>query len=466
MLLNRKLVDLERRQDGRRFLMVEAPVRHGKSEIGSRFFPAWYLGKNPDHRYIQTGADNELAKGFGRFSRDLLVQHGGSTFGVEVSKASRAADRWDIEGHRGGLVAVGVGQPPVGRGGNAIGVDDPIRKSADAYSKARREEIWRWWQFDIRPRLEPNGIILFIMSRWHEDDLAGRLQKRQEQGAYDELPVDSWEILHLPALAEPTEDRPDPLGRERGQALCPERYDADALEELRSGVNGVGPLAFEALYQNNPTIPEGTLFKKHWWKYVTGVPFDTKFLLWIDLAGTEEDAEKAADPDWTAATLLGFYEGRTFIVWSDRVRSEAEDLERWLKYAARHVDRLTNSRVPIVIEQEPGSESKSYMSHIKRNVLRGHAVESKRSTEDKVARSMPLAGQVQAGNVYIVEGDWNETLVEEFRLFPNGTHDDIVDTVVLGFNHWNDDRTSISTYQKKTPRGSRTRSPGARRSGR
>lgn len=443
--LNQVLMEFVR-TPGNAFLIVEAPVRHGKSELCSKFFPAWYLLGHPDQRVILTGHNGEFATVYGRAVRNILTVWGPKLGILDISRDSSAADRWDIEGRSGGMIAVGVGQPPQGRGGNLIVIDDPIKSAVDAHSPVAQENCWRWYKEDIRPRLEPNGKIAIIMARRDEKDLVGRLKEREKQGSDDGKPVDHWKVIHLPALAEPTEDMPDPLGREWGQPLCPQRFPLESLLPLQDD-----PIVWESLYQNRPSLPEGELFKTHWWNYVKGVPYQTKFLRWWDMAGTEQ--KHGTDPDWTAGVLLGFHEGRTFIVDANRIRATDLEVERFIKSTAQNDDKLTRTRVPIIMEQEPGSSGKSTIAHYTRKILQGHIFEGRRSTGDKVLRARPFAGQVQAGNVFLMEAPWNQDFVNEFRLFPTpSSHDDWVDATCLGFNAWNDASVTVSTYEKKSRR--------------
>jgi predicted phage terminase large subunit-like protein len=444
-LLNQKLVDLAARRS--RFLIVEAPVRHGKSELGSKWFPAWYLGQFPDHRVILGGHSVPFARKFGRSVRGIIGQFGPPLFGVSVASGreerddygarilgrSYAADDWTLAfPYEGGMVSVGRGNPPTGRGGNLITIDDPIKSSDEAYSPTVRESLWQWYQFDIRTRLEPDGVIVLIMSRWHEDDLTGRLLKRMEEGTDDDSPVDVWEILHLPALADDEimyQGRADPLDRARGEPLCPQRYNRDALLMLR---NSIGSIAFDALLQNSPRPPEGTLFKRSNWKFASGVKAGLSWRRWWDMAATERSLV-SSNPDWTAGVLIARDNetGYTWIANVTRTREEAEEVERFT--AAMDLGKYGCNEVRL--PQDPGSAGKSLVSYYGRRVLNDLPVRVRGETQsgDKVARAIPLAGQQGLGNIILVRGAWNEDFVEECAAFPRGTHDDMVDAAALGY---------------------------------
>jgi predicted phage terminase large subunit-like protein len=433
LLLNRALVALAARRIRR--LIVIAPVRHGKSELATKWHAAWYLMTHPDHRVILTGHTQEFAELWGGLTRDIVAEHGPAV-GVRVSPVSAARGRWDLAlPHRGGLVAVGVGATPTGRGGNLVVIDDPIKSADEAYSPTYREKLWRWWQMGIRSRFEPDAVCVVIMSRWHEDDLVGRLLSRQEAGTWSDAegPVDVWHVLHLPALADPAIVDPDPLGRAPGEPLCPQRFDAAALAEVRDGPSGVGPLGFLALYQGRPTSPEGGMFHRGDWRYADAPPAGLRWVRWWDLAATS--SEVGGDPDWTAGVLMARdADGFCWIADVRRMRGEPGEVEHFLRSTA-HEDAERWGCRTIRIPQDPGSAGKALVSHLVRNVLAGFDVRSVVQTGDKRVRALPLAAQVAAHNVYLVRGPWNVMFVDEAAQFdpPRSGHDDMVDAAAMAY---------------------------------
>lgn len=234
-------------------LLVAMPPRHGKSEMASRYTPAWYLGRFPSRRVILASYEADYAASWGRKARDLLEEHGRGLFGVGVRQDSHAANRWDIAGHPGGMTTAGVGGAITGRGADLLIIDDPVKSVEEAESDTYRDRAWDWWRGVALTRLEPGGAVILVMTRWHEDDLAGRIL--QEDGA-------NWRVLCLPALADDTDD--DPLGREPGEPLWPERYDAEALARRRQEM---GSRLYEAEYQQAPTPASGSIFRREWFRY-------------------------------------------------------------------------------------------------------------------------------------------------------------------------------------------------------
>jgi hypothetical protein len=240
-------------------------------------FPAWHLGRNPDHRIILASYGASLARKNSRYARNVvqLNRYRAVFPGVELADDSHAVDAWDIKGREGGLDALGVGGGVAGKGGNIIIIDDPVKSRVEAESKVYRDRTWDWFNDDLYTRREPGAATIAVMTRWHQDDLVGRLLKKQPG---------RWEMLNLPALAEGD----DPLGREEGAALWPWRYPIEELDEIRYRL---GMYAFASLYQQRPVPREGGLFK---WKdiednRVTDLPELKRIVVAVDPSGGSKD---------------------------------------------------------------------------------------------------------------------------------------------------------------------------------
>lgn len=245
-LLNRYLIAAATGRIKR--LLITMPPRHGKSMLTSQYFPAWYLGIFPDNRVIFTSYEADFAMSWGRKSRDTLDRHS-KAFGVRIRSDSSAAIRWDVEGHLGGMATAGVGGPITGKGANLFIIDDPIKNDEEAMSPRQREKIWQWYQSTAYTRLEPDGTMILIMTRWNRDDLGGRVQANDDG--------EPWTVLNLPAIA----GEKDALGRQPGEALWPERYSLDQLREIQKTV---GPYWWGCLFQQDPGAEGGTEFPESW----------------------------------------------------------------------------------------------------------------------------------------------------------------------------------------------------------
>lgn len=230
------------------------PPRHSKSLLCSHYTPAWYLGTFPDRRVILTSYASELAEEGSSKARDVMSEYGSELFGVRVRPDKKAAHNWKIHGNTGACFAGGLLGGLTGRGADLLIVDDPIRGPEDAASKAIRDRTWNAYTGAATTRLAPGGCIVLIQTRWHEDDVAGRVLREQP---------DRWTVLNFSAIAE--ED--DPLERAPGEALWPERFGLSELMERKADL--ASDYLWQALYQQRPVPPGGAVFKQQWFRYAT-----------------------------------------------------------------------------------------------------------------------------------------------------------------------------------------------------
>lgn len=225
------------------------PPRHGKSEMVSHWLPVWALNVDPTQRVMLASYEADFAASWGRRVRNTIAEYS-DLLSVSIAQDSAAANRWNTtEG--GGMITAGVGGPITGRGADWLIVDDPIKNAQEAQSQTVREHIWDWWRTTAYTRLEPNGRALLVMTRWHEDDLAGKLIDAMDDDG------EPWDVIRLPATALAN----DPLGRSIDEPLWPERYDRIELDRISGSV---GEAAWQSLYQQQPTPPGGTIFRTEW----------------------------------------------------------------------------------------------------------------------------------------------------------------------------------------------------------
>ncbi|MFH8483595.1 terminase large subunit domain-containing protein [Streptomyces sp. NPDC018055] len=238
-----------------RKVLITMPPRHGKSRRAARWAPLWYLSRHPDHRVMVASYSADLADDHGRWIRDAINAYG-PQLGLALHAGSKAANRFDLAhpetGERldGGLVTAGVGGGLTGKGAHLALVDDPIKDDADAQSPTMRKRLWEWWTSVLLTRIEPGGSVIVIQTRWHEDDLAGRILAGED--------ADDWTILDLPAIAD---SENDPLGREIGRPLWPVRYGLKALAKIR---RSVGERVWWSLFQQKPRPMSGGVWKQEW----------------------------------------------------------------------------------------------------------------------------------------------------------------------------------------------------------
>lgn len=414
-------------------VIVEEPPRHGKSELCSHYNPAWYLGTRPDDRVILVSYEATFAASWGRKARDTLVEFGPEVFGVEINSRSSAADRWDIKGRRGGMYTAGILGGITGKGANVLVLDDIVKNAAEANSEIIRERHWTEFKQTFRTRLEPDGVIFVIGTRWHEDDLIGRLlavqgdsREGKNHPLYDE-DGDRYLRVRLPAIAEePDEEFPeaDPLGRAPGEELFPERWPKRKLKPL------MNTTTWASLYQQRPVPKEGGLFNPENFEIVPEPGGKWKKVVRrFDLAATEEKPN--IDPDWTVGLLYAEHpNGLYYVLDIVRGRFGPDEVERTLRETKTADRKRFGSQIKFTVEREPGSQGKLYIKHLARTIFRGCNFRGIPSTGSKMLRADTVAAATERKEVKIVRGCRNmKELLHEARHFPFGKHDDCIDAL-------------------------------------
>lgn len=418
-LLNRYIQRLAARElllEGYRGIIASMPPRHGKSMLCSQYTPAWYLGLFPDHSIGLASYEANFAAEWGRKARGVLEQHGPQVFGIKLDWRSSAADRWKVVRTRGapvdgGMVTTGIGGPLTGRGANLLIIDDPIKNAAEAHSRTRRDAIWEWWRTTAVTRLEPDGVVLIIMTRWHEDDLVGRLLDNQTEG-------ERWLEVCLPAVAQ----EGDTLGRAVGEPLWSERFDLPVLQARQAEL---GSYIWNAMYQQQPAGFEGSMFERDSFVIMTEAPGKVHSVVrrW-DTAATEEAG------DYTVGVRMErLVDGRVCVTDVRRGRWSAEEVEQQMLATARE----DGHDVKIRMAEERGSAGKILSSRYKR-LLQGYSFRGERETGDKELRARPYAAAVERGDVLVLSAPWTSEFLTEHALFPRGTNDDQVDAAASAFD--------------------------------
>jgi predicted phage terminase large subunit-like protein len=390
------------------------PPRHGKSVSVSRLFPTWHVGKNPDHRVMLVGYGASLAEKHSRYARNLMntrqyeavfakVDKNGVVYEqISLAEDSKSVQEWDVDGHEGGASALGIGGAATGKGAHILIIDDPIKNRAEAESELIRDKIWDSYQDDLITRLEPGGAILVIHTRWHIDDLIGRLVASE---------AEDWYRLRLPALAEEN----DPLGREIDEPLWPARFGFDYLDNIRSKR---GEYSWASLYQQRPMPSKGGLFDTSKITIVDTVPDNLDIVRFYDLAAT---AKKHSD--YSAGVKMGIdRQENIYILHCYRAQKSPVAVEADIVQNAR----ADGKQVRIRLEAEKqGIVQLDYL--LAKPELRGYSIDAKAPVGDKYTRATPFASRVNAGKVFMLRGEWNRAYLDEHAVFPMGAHDDMVD---------------------------------------
>lgn len=373
-------------------LMIFMPPRHGKSELASRRFPAWFLGRNPKAEIIAASYNSDLATDFGREVRAIVSsEECRRLFNIDVRVDSKAADRWHTD-QGGAYRAAGVGTAMTGRGADLLLIDDPVKDREEADSELRRSRVWDWYRSTAYTRLSPNGRVVVIQTRWHEDDLAGKLL---EGG-------DEWEVLSLPAMLED------------GSALWPERFPVERLEAIK---RTVGPREWSALYMQRPQPDEGTFFQRGWFNEWDKLP-PLRIYGTSDYAVTEEGGDYTVHRVWGVCPEGGIYR-----------------LDGWRGQTAS--DQWIESKIDLIAKHKPaawfgeaGVIQKAVEPMLRRRMLERRVfcrLEWMPSIHDKATRARGFQARAAMGRVWFESG----ADLSEFLAFPAGKHDDEVDVASL-----------------------------------
>lgn len=424
-------------------LMIYAPPQHGKSELASVRFPAYFLGHSPDSQIILTSYGATLAHEKSRLARDVVssLEYRDLFPDIRLSPVVRSADNWRIRGRKGGVVAAGVGGAITGRGGPLGIIDDPVENWQQAQSEAYRKRTWEWYRYTFRTRIHEGGAIILIMTRWHEEDLAGKLLQQDDSNR--------WVVVRLPAIAEAQQEREkhaerlgipvlggDLIGRDAGEALCPMLFSAEALAEIALDL---GTYGFTCEYQGVPLPAQGSMFQYDWFQIVEHAPdnVDACVRYW-DKAGTQGGGKRTAGVKVSRAGTKYYVEHVHLGQWSagkreDNIKrmAELDAVLDWDEDGESY--NIVHPGPPIWIEQEPGSGGLESAQNTVSN-LAGFICKVDKVTGSKEVRATPFAVQCENKNVYLVKGPWNNEYLREMTAFPYGAFSDQVDGSAGAFN--------------------------------
>jgi predicted phage terminase large subunit-like protein len=385
-------------------LMLLVPPRHGKSELASRRFPAWYLGRHPHKQFISASAAANLAEDFGRDVRNIIASSEyKSLFKTRLAEDSQAKGRWNTA-QGGSYYAVGVNAAIMGRGAHVFMIDDPFGSMAEARSETERRNVWQWYTGTAYNRLEDHGAIVLINHRMHEDDLTGMLLAQQAAGG------DRWEVVEL---------KPD---LESGAALWPEKYPADVLERIRRNSTARD---WSALYLQNPTPDEGTYFQADWLRpYDKLPPRET-----LKVYGASDYAVTADGGDYTVHVVVGVDpDWRIYLLDLWRAQATAD---KWIESFCD----LVAYWKPIGWAEETGQIRAGIGPFLDRRIReRGSYVARAQfpTRGDKAVRAQSIRGRMELDGLYVPHrAVWYPEFRSELLAFPAGKHDDQVDALGL-----------------------------------
>lgn len=402
---------------GIQFLILTMPPRHGKSQLVSRHLPAWYLGKHPERSVVVATYNDDFAKDFGADVRGIVTSSAYKQVfpGARLQRGGTAKDR--LQTTQGGMATfVGLGGTLTGRGAHLLVIDDVVKSNEEARSKSHRDRAWDWFtKVAMTRRMGPKSVII-TFTRWHEDDIIGRLTDPNNEHFSHAL-ARKIKIIDLPAIAGPD----DPLGRREGEALWPERYDLDFLEEQRA----LDPLGFEALYQQRPSVADGVLFRREHVRFYdpADLPDNLRIYCASDHAVTTNQRS-----DSTVLLKVGVDKQNNIYLldcWWRKARTP-EVVEAMLEMARA-------GEPPLVWWAEKGHITQSIGPFLRKRMEETGTfinVVDVTPVADKEQRAQSIAARLAMGYVHFPrDKPWVSQAVEQMMAFPNGKHDDFVDTL-------------------------------------
>lgn len=392
-------------------MILNTPPQVGKSTTGTETFPAWWQMKHPDSGVILVSYGDDLAERFGKSNLEKVEQFG-YLFGVELDPKKSTSKEFKIKGHAGRMISRGYGSALTGYTGNLIFIDDPVKNAVEADSERDRNKKWNDFERSIKTRLGAGDKLILIMTRWHEDDLAGRLM---------EYYPDRTTVINIPCECE---DENDPLGREIGDSICPEiGKDNEWLADFKKSlISEEGRRTWNALYQGRPTEREGNVLKRDWWEYYERKDYENGNLKfdWMIMSVDATFKDRATN-DFVAITVWGKKDHRIYLVDLINDRFNFAQTIRAIRIMKVRHPNITN----ILIEDKANG---SAIIQVLRDELFG--ITAVTPHESKFARVDAVSYAIESGNVYLPK-DKNFTweFIDQCAAFPNGKHDDIVDSM-------------------------------------
>jgi predicted phage terminase large subunit-like protein len=386
-------------------LIFECPPQHGKTMSITEALPSWYLGKYPDKRVIMASYDTSFAEAFCRRNRDKIAEYGANLFGVSIGSINRAGE-FNLAGRRGRLISRGIMSGITGNPADLMVIDDPIKNREEADSQTYRDKLWGEWSNTLKSRLSAGAKVIVILTPWHEDDFAARLTASEPH----------VKVIRIPIEAEDN----DPLGRQPGEALCPEigkgnewlqAFKASYISDPKAGKR-----AWEALYMCRPRIEGGNLIRRDWWKFYDPSAI-TQFA--TELISVDATFKKTDDSDFVAITVWGKLGGDYYLRYCLNKRMDFPETVK----AIRTVRLLYPAALAVLIEDK--ANGSAIISTLQQEMF-CIPVNPKGGKEARVAAISPA---IESGHVFLPDNaPWTEDVIDQFAAFPAGKHDDICDS--------------------------------------
>ncbi len=433
-LLNDELVNEE--GENVQILIIQCPPQHGKSMVITETLPSYFLGKNPSGRVIEVSYGDDLARKFGRRNKQKIIEFGKDLFGIELSMDNKSDTEFEILGHKGSMISRGIMSGITGQAGDLIIIDDPVKNRQEADSETYRERMWEEWLYSIKTRLSARGKVILIQTRWHEDDLAGRIQMYENR----------VKTINIPCEAEDD----DILGRKRGEALFPEigKDTAWKNEFKKVYMKQEGTRAWLALFQGRPTAEEGNLVKRYWWNFWKPAGMDLPPVTMKNIDGVFQNYYAQDLPEYWDEMVQSWdcafkdQERNDYVcgeVWGRRTESyylldlvnEHMDLPNTINMVELFTEKWPKALKKLI---EGKANGPAVVQILKRKLTGLIEVEPEGGKEARVNAITPA---IESGSVFIphpLVHSWSNEFLNQFSAFPTGKWDDMVDAASQALN--------------------------------
>ena len=383
-------------------MVLSIPPQHGKSLSVTETLPSWYLGKNPDKSVIVLAYGDDLAQRFGRRNKEKIETFGKIFFDISLSKSKSANDDFELDGRKGRMITRGIMAGVTGNPAHLLIIDDPVRTREEAYSAVTREKIWQEWMSSAKTRLAGGAKVILIMTRWHEDDLAGQILKTEKNAVH----------INIPCEAEDN----DVLGRKKGEGLFPEIGKGTAWKDQMkaSYIAGEGLDAWNAMYQGRPSVQGGNIFKRDWFKFYTDLPTMYQTIISVDAAFKDTKTS-----DFVAIGVWGKSGANVYLL--DLI-NERMDFVRTLEVIRLMKKKYAEANMVLIEDKANGS---AIISTLRQEIMGIVPVEPLGNKESRAYAIQPF---VMAGNVWLLKNaPWVEDYLDQMIRFPKSSKDDMVD---------------------------------------
>ncbi len=414
--------------EGNKRYMIFCPPRIGKSHTVTKSLGAKFLMHYPDKEVMIVSYGANLSTEFGKANRDIFRLHAPELFGLHINERKKGVGTWEVDGHSGVCRATSIMGAVPGKGADLLIIDDPIKNMSEVAKAEERDKLYEHYLSNFNARLHDDASVVIILTRWHDDDLAGRIlsetQKLKEMGE----PYREWEVFSFPAIAE--ED--DILGRKPGDVLWPERYPVEYMLEIKAMV---GRKIWSSLYQQNPIIESGDIFTAADFQRYHTPPEDFD----IVIQSWDTSFKDTLGADFVVGQVWGKKDNKFYLLYQVRGRFSFNETKRLISDVKRKFPKITAT---LIEESANGYAIINALSETITGIVPIKAISSKES------RASAITPYVEAHNVFLPDDSTGDMVIDECTRFPYGKNDDQVDALTQALNYFRDNDRRIKVYDK------------------